>query len=363
MYTQHLVENGVDVTVICGKEDDSILDYEKINGVNVYRILTDLSTSISYKPTVFGYRALKKVDELMNETEINILHIRSFPNLGLILTSVPWLDSPSTSISDVRGTAISNPFFETLSRVGIRVQDLLVDETIVIDEKVSDRIFSSRSDVSILPLGVDLSLFTPEGESYDRTNWGFKKEDIIIGYTGNLHSSKGIGKLVDSFIQAKRKDSRLRLVIIGSGPAKKVVKEKVSIHNLSDSVILVGEVDFEKIPNYLRTFDIGAAYIPNKPQFRNQPPLKTVEFLACGLPIVATNTPGNLRFATPDTNGIIVSDEVESFSSGILRLSENEKLRHQLGQKSRESISDYDYEKIVTEYLIPIYEKTSEKNI
>lgn len=360
MYTRHLVDNGVDVTVIAGRESEDVPREETLDGVDVYRIETDLSTKVSLEPTVFGYRALRRLDDLMDTTDIDVLHLRSFPNLGLVLSTLPFLDAPEHVLSDVRSTAISNRVFEEISRLGIRIQDWLVDETAVIDEHVATHVFGDGADVPILPLGVDFELFDPDVDPIPRAEWGFDADDIVVGYTGNVHASKGIDTLIDAFVRAHDRQPKLKLVLVGDGPAAADVRAEARASGLGEQIHIVGRVPFQSVPRYVNAFDIGAAYIPDKLPFRNQPPLKTVEFLASGVPVVATDTPGNRRFATHEENALVVDDSAESYADALATLAGDESRRKRLAGNARASVSEYDYSDIVTERLIPLYRRLIE---
>lgn len=356
-YTRHLAANGIDVTVIAGRESPETPAHEEVNGVAVHRIETDLSTSVSPEPTIFGYRALRLLDRLSSTTDIDVLHLRGFPNLGLVLRPLPWLAAPDTVVSDIRGTAVSNAFFEALSRWGIRFQDHLVDETVVVDERVAQHIFPSDRRVSILPLGADLQRFNPSGPTADRSEWGYSPTDTVVGYTGNLHTSRELSDLIDAFADAHERESALKLVVVGDGPDRTTLEQRVETRHVTDAVTFTGTVPFEDVPQYVRAFDIGAAFIPDKPQYRNQPPLKTVEYLATGLPVAATNTPGNRRFVTHDENATVTAPNADAYADALVELATDKEYRDRLSERARDSVAEYDYERIVTDRLIPLYER------
>jgi len=354
-YSREMAKLGHDVTVIAGREEIGTPEQETIDGVTVHRILTDLSTSISIEPTLFGYKALKKAEQIHSNSPIDILHLRSFPNLGLILDRVPWLNLPEATVSDVRGTAVSNFLFEWISSVGIRIQDLLVDETLVVDEHVARRIFGDTSSATILPLGVDFEEFVPGQNTKLRKEWGFD-DRCIVGYTGHLHTSRELDRFIQAFVQAHKEQPELALAIVGDGKARPELEQYVAEVGLDNDIVFTGSVSFDEMPSYLKAFDVGCAYIPDKPQYRNQPPLKTVEYLAASLPVLATDTPGNRRFATSE-NALLISDQVEEYRNALIRFSKEEPLRHSLSEQARESVSEYGYTTITEEKLIKAYQE------
>jgi glycosyltransferase involved in cell wall biosynthesis len=105
----------------------------------------------------------------------------------------------------------------------------------------------------------------------------------------------------------------------------------------------------------LNAADIGISYVPKTPQYDPQPPLKTVEFLACGLPTIATDTVGNRVFIRNEYNGLLIDDTVESLSNAIVKLVTDTSLRTKFASVSRQSVRKYDWQNIVEKKLIPIY--------
>lgn len=356
-YTQTLADLGVDVSVIAGRNTTEQPTFERIKGVDVYRIDADTTTAVSIGPTVFGYRGLRKIDELCEQEEVDILHMRAFPNLGLILRTVPWLDSPPVTIADARGTAISNKFFDYISRVGIRAQRTLVDEMITVDEKVASNVLGEDSDVNILPLGADFEKFRPGDNKSLREQWGVGPDDVVLGYTGILYPTRDLDRLVRSFSRLVTKHPQSTLIIVGDGDARSGLEQLVTELGIEESVIFTGEVPFEDVPEYLRAFDIGLAYIRDSVQYRDQPPLKTVEYLASGLPVVGTDTPGNKRFLTDGENGRLTPDDIEAYADALAELVDSAEEREQYSSRARDSVSKFDYRSIVENELLPIYQE------
>jgi glycosyltransferase involved in cell wall biosynthesis len=356
-YTQKLVECGVDVSIIAARDSNTVLEHEVISGVDVHRILTDTSTSVSAEPTLFAYRAFKKFNELDQSHDFDVLHLRAFPNLGVFLRPPLWLDSPPV-LADVRGTAVSNRFFDVISRYGIRLQRRLVEKIAVIDSNVVNNIWNNPpSDIGILPLGVDFERFEPGENDHLRASWDIGPNEILFGYTGNLHSSRRLERLIDSFAEAAKQTRDIELIIVGSGRAGDTLRQHAIDRDIDDIVTFTGEVPFQKVPEYLQAFDVGLAYVPNQPQYRDQPPLKTAEFLAAGLPIVATDTAGNRRFITPGENALAVDDDPQEYTSAIVELATDSKKRAELSSGARQSVKKYDYKNIVEHDLLPMYKE------
>jgi glycosyltransferase involved in cell wall biosynthesis len=354
-YPQKLADLGVETSVIAARNSTDEPAREEVNGVQVYRILTDTSTAFSVQPTRFGYQGLKQLDEICRQSDVDILHLNAFPNLGAIVSPVPWLESPTVTVADIRHTAVRNRVVDQLSRWALRVQDRLVDRTIAIDEQVGKNIFPNTDDISILPLGADLEAFAPGETPELRESWTVSDDELVIGYTGSLHPPRELHRLINAFVEVHESHPDTRLVIVGDGLDRDRLEKIARDSSARDAIHFTGKVPFEQMPEYVRAFDIGFAYVPDVKQYRDQPLSKTVEFLATGLPVIATDTPGNRIFVENGDNGILVDDDVDSYLSGLHRLIESPDERAALADGARESVSQYDYERIVEDELIPLY--------
>jgi len=74
-----------------------------------------------------------------------------------------------------------------------------------------------------------------------------------------------------------------------------------------DNVRVLGYRPFEELQALLPGYDCGVSYIPREPYFERQPPLKTIEYLSAGVPVVGTATAGN-RLYVNDANGILCDE-------------------------------------------------------
>ena len=98
--------------------------------------------------------------------------------------------------------------------------------------------------------------------------------------------------------------------------------------------------------------DLGISYIPINENFNYNPPLKTFEYLACGLPLIATRTVSNCRIIKNGFNGILINDTPDDISNSIINLLQDKKMQAVLKKNARKSIMDFDFEYTFIYYLI-----------
>ena len=107
----------------------------------------------------------------------------------------------------------------------------------------------------VLPMGVDASFFSPE----KRTRSIKEQYDIkgpFLLFVGRLTEKKGVVFLVDAMVDVVRFFPDAKLLIIGSGERETFLKEHVRRLNLSMTVVFVGGLSNQELPQYYASADI-----------------------------------------------------------------------------------------------------------
>ena len=209
----------------------------------------------------------------------------------------------------------------------------------------------------MVPIGVNCSQFSspdPHEIQMLQNRWRIKPEELILIYVGTL-SGRNLSILIHAFKKVTEHYEGVRLFFVGEGEEKKKLHRLVERLDISDQVVFTGYLAYQLVPAFLKLAQIAISPIPKNDIYNIQPPLKTLEYLASGLPIVATNTIANRIFIKDGINGILVRDEEESIFNGIDRLLSDEKLRNLLSSNAKMSSSVYDWDVAVQNYLEPAY--------
>ncbi|MVA77495.1 glycosyltransferase [Auraticoccus sp. F435] len=114
-----------------------------------------------------------------------------------------------------------------------------------------------------------------------------------LGFTGTFRPWHGTGTLVEAFAVLARRDAGVRLLMVGDGPQLPAVRQRVAELGLEPRVELTGALPHEEVVASLGRMDVAVAPYddPGQDYFS---PLKVFEYLAAGLPVVASDV-GQLR--------------------------------------------------------------------
>ena len=106
--------------------------------------------------------------------------------------------------------------------------------------------------------------------------------------------------------------------------------------DVSDKVIFMGMVPYQRVPLYINASDVCAApFVKVRNERSGVSPLKLCEYLACRKPVVASKLSG-LEILEQNNTGILVKPEnPEALANAIIRLLQNSDCRNQMGENGR----------------------------
>ncbi len=139
---------------------------------------------------------------------------------------------------------------------------------------------SSRA-VHVVPNGVDTRRFRP-------TPTRVRPSTFTLGFVGTLKPWHGVHDLVEALVLLREDDPTYRLLVVGDGPELPAVEELVARHGLGGTVELTGAVAPGSVPGHVARMDVAVAPYPPADNFYFSP-LKIYEYLAAGVPVVASD--------------------------------------------------------------------------
>lgn len=346
-FTKHLAGSGLDVTVIsCGKSSDKT--EELINNVKVKRIVIDNK----FFPTL---AFLKEVSKIIRREKFDIVHTYFFRGAGIL----PFLCSNKNTkwLLDIRTGSIRGGLISSLANSITKLESYRFNAISTLDDHLTKRIFgkSNKKRFFIFPMGVDLDLFKKKSHSGIKNKFYLMPNEKIIIYCGHTSPLRKLHIVIEGFYNVLKKKQNLRLMFIGDGPDSPRLKKIAERLDIAENILFTGFIKYEDVPSYLNAGDIAISFVPILPVFDIQPPTKTLEYLACGLPTLATDTRGNRRFIKDKYNGLLVKDNAKALEKAIFILLENHKLRDNIIKNSRISVAEFDWRNIVKNKILPAY--------
>jgi 1,2-diacylglycerol 3-alpha-glucosyltransferase len=206
--------------------------------------------------------------------------------------------------------------------------------------------------IEVVPNGVDLTPFQMPVQPLGRTQFGFTDEDVVLIYVGRLGPEKNLPFLLRSFGGVVQAYANAKLLIIGDGPERDNLEDRVKHMDIGDNVRFLGIVPYEEVPHYLTMADVFVTASVTEVH-----PLSVIEAMAAGLPVLGINSPGiGDTIQNGETGLLAAEEELAGFTAKMVRLVVDCESRQEMGQKARQAAKNYAIEN-TTQMMMDQYKK------
>jgi L-malate glycosyltransferase len=186
--------------------------------------------------------------------------------------------------------------------------------------------------IRVVHNGIDLDRFSHLAPDRERLFPGLKNCTLIV-CTGNMHSDiKGHPTLIEAAHRMCAKFPDVKFVLIGNGEKRSEFESKVSELGLQRNFLFLGSR--QNVPEILACCDM--AILPSQAEgFSNA----LLEYMAMGLPTIATKVGGNPEVIENGLDGLLVMpNDPAALANAISSLLENPHFASQLGAAARERV-------------------------
>lgn len=179
--------------------------------------------------------------------------------------------------------------------------------------------------VVVTPNGVNTSRITPRESAAPADG------PVTVGFVGTLKPWHGTELLLHALART-RED--LRLDVVGTGPEHERLEQLAAELGITERVRLRGAVAPDDVPAVLRGFDIATAPYPAGDHYFS--PLKVYEYLAAGLPVVASAIGTIPEMLAHGELGVLVAPgDVDALAAALDDLAAAPERRAHLGRAAR----------------------------
>lgn len=353
---QKLEEKGHEVIVFAPDPGNSD---EREEGTQYFR-------SVAYK----GYQGYRvpmfptNKCEILEELDVDVIHSQGLLLMALrsmfagrtlklpVVTSFhtmiteaveyySWLPLPR-EVMDVL-------FWRYLRSLLQRSEVVIAPTQAILDELMSYAPNIRRGEV--IPTGVDCSRFRPDVDgSPIRERYGL--EGKVILHLGRIAWEKNLDLVLESFKILLEKDRTLKLMIVGSGPARDHYMEVAKSMGIGDEAIFPGFVADEDLPMYYAACDVFAL----ASKFETQG-LVVVEAMASGKVVACIDYRATAEIVDEGVDGYLFDESVDSCSSTLEKALN---APDSIGKNARRTAERYSIDEMA-ERLVKVYEYAIEQ--
>jgi glycosyltransferase involved in cell wall biosynthesis len=214
------------------------------------------------------------------------------------------------------------------------------------------RSFGVDATIDVVPNGVHLEPFRRPQCRQERAAFGFSREDTLLIYTGRLGPEKNLEFLLRSFSGAAQAYDHLGLILVGDGPLRESLRERVASMGLEARVRFTGMLPYEELPGYLAMADAFVTASVTEVH-----PLSVIEAMAAGLPVLGTQSPGVSDTVEDGLTGFLVpSEDMAAFTAKMVRMVTDPDQRREMGRRAAQAADAYAIER-TTKMMLERYRK------
>lgn len=205
-----------------------------------------------------------------------------------------------------------------------------------------------------IPVGADLEKFNPS-VSGERVRRFYNISNPLILYLGQLHGGQYVRLFIKSAKIILDKGIKADFMIVGDGGKVIELKNLTKRLGLEKKIIFTGAVEHELVPEYIAASDIAVACFEDNEVTKCKSPLKIMEYLASGKPIVASRV-GEVEKMVADAGSLVEPGMAEPLADAIIALLFDKELCVRLATKARQRAEKIYNWKTSAETLLKTYQ-------
>ncbi|MCW8980677.1 MAG: glycosyltransferase, partial [Altibacter sp.] len=175
------------------------------------------------------------------------------------------------------------------------------------------------------------------------------KDERIITHISNLRPVKRVMDVIEIFDRIQKKIPA-KLIMVGEGPEKEACEALCAKKGIQEKVLFLGNSsEINKILCFTDLFLL--------PSEKESFGLAALEAMACGVPVISSNTGGLAEVNVQGVSGYL-SDvgNVDEMATNALQILKDDKTLAQFKKQAKEASRKFD-----TKNVVPLYETLYEK--
>lgn len=196
-----------------------------------------------------------------------------------------------------------------------------------------------EEDIKVFPNGVNHELFYPRDKAEMRKKLGFPQDAVIGAYTGAFSESKGVLRAQEAAVKA----GNVKMIYIGGG----------ELQPQGENILFKGKLPHSEIPDYLSAADFFI--LPTKAEGCCN---AIIEAMACGLPVISSDSAFNDDILGVGWSIRCGSDDVEELSKSVRSLVGDEQRRAVMSNNALDASKKFDVNKRAANILSFINNKS-----
>ncbi len=322
----------------------------EVDGVSYHRLVPWVAPADSERETTSGFRCAAP---LVERLQPDVLHAASnHRNAELALRLGAHFGVPV--VYEVRGfleeswlsrdsSRSTEDAFYRCERARETERMRAADLVVTLGETMRADIVArgvAEDNVIVVPNAVDEKFLTPLPSGAElRAELGIPPDDFVVGTTTSCYSYEGLDLLVDAVAALRHRGVPAHALIVGDGPELTALRARAAGSGLAGAAHFPGRVPASEIRSHHAIIDVFAVPRRDERVSRLVTPLKPVEAMAGGLPVVASDVRALREIVEPGVTGeLIPPDDSEILADQLEKLFYSQDARTTYGLAGHEKV-------------------------
>jgi PEP-CTERM/exosortase A-associated glycosyltransferase len=201
--------------------------------------------------------------------------------------------------------------------------------------------------IHVVPNGVDADRFTPAPRDETLAQRLGLAGGPVFGFIGSFYHYEGLRFLIEKFPAVQERVPSARVLLVGGGEDEAALRAAAV-----DGVILAGQVPYNRVTDYYSLIDVFVCPRRRMRLTELVTPLKPLEAMAAGLPVLASDVGGLAELIEHGSTGLLFrAEDASAFVREAVSLASDPGLRARLGASAREHVrSERSWSRVVSQY-------------
>jgi len=281
----------------------------------------------------------------LKSRKVDIIHMHSgsffFGSIAAAMAMVP------ASVYTDHGRHVPEPRVQLIED---RISGFLVGQIVAVSRELeiylAERVKLPVKKICTIINGIQDERYAPGPKPAHLLNeFSLRSDNKIIGTVARLDDVKDQLTMIDAFARVVTKIPEARLFLVGDGPMRKKLNERIGKHRLEKEIFITGARG--DIPEMLNLFDL---YVLTSVSEGTS--LSLLEAMASGLPSVVTNVGGNPSIIGNESEGLLVEPkDIGGIADAMIRVLTNSSLSQELSKKALSRVrSEYSIKSMAKSY-------------
>ena len=322
---------------------------------NIYYHEVRTSDYPLFKFTPYEQVLTSKLVDVVKFERLDLLHVHyAIPHASAAYMAQQILKDQGIEIpfvTTLHGTDITlvgkDPSFEPVINFSINKSNRVtaVSENL---KKETIELFDIKNSIEVIPNFICLKEYKLDNNDYYKKRYAPNNEKIIC-HVSNFRKVKRIEDVIIAF-EGISKEIDAKLLLVGDGPERARIEQISRNSNFCRNIFFLGSLKSTK-----EVLNISDLFM--LPSSKESFGLSALEAMACGIPVIASNTGGIPEVVSHGESGLLNSvGDTHQMTKNALKLLSNEPLLDRFKINAYKQAMKFDIEEI-----LPKYEKLYEK--